>query len=71
MLNEQRIASILVRKQRQVAHKSPEAQASYLRRQEAILRAEWAAQMEREFVNACGFHSDGSPTLGQRAGGKA
>jgi hypothetical protein len=64
---EQKIAKILDRKMRQVAHKSPAAQASYRARQQTILRDQLAAQHEAEFVKAVGFHSDGSPTLGTLA----
>lgn len=67
---EQKIARSLDRKMKQVVHKSPEAQASYRARQERILREQIAAKHEVEFVKACGFHSDGSPTLGQLARGK-
>lgn len=71
MLTEAKIATILDRKMKQVAHKSQPEQAAYRDRQEAILRGKMAAQQEREFVKAMGFHSDGSPTLGQRVRGQA
>lgn len=70
LTTEQKIARSLDRKMKQVAHKSPDAQASYRARQEVILRDQIAAQHEADFVKACGFHSDGSPTLGQRARGQ-
>ena len=70
MTVEQKIARTLNRKMAQVAHKSPAAQASYRARQETILRNQMAAKHEAEFVKACGFHSDGSPTLDQLARGK-
>lgn len=70
LTTEQKIARTLDRKMKQVAHKSPEAQASYRARQERILRDRMAGQQEAEFVKAMGFHSDGSPTLGQLARGK-
>lgn len=69
MITEQKIARILKSKQLQVAHKSPEAQASFLARQENLLRSQMAMHQESEFVKAMGFHSDGSPTLGDRARG--
>lgn len=71
MTPEQKITRSLDRKMKQVAHKSPAAQASYRACQEAILRAQMAAHAEAEFVKACGFHSDGSPTLGDRARGRS
>lgn len=71
MLTIARIAKILDRKMAQVAHKSRSAQVAYRARQEAILRAEMAMQQERAFVRACGFHSNGEPTLGQIARGQA
>ena len=67
---EQKIARSLNRKMAQVAHKSAEAQATYRVRQERILRDEITAKHEADFVRACGFHSDGSPTLGQMAQGR-
>ena len=66
---EQKIARSLIRKMAQVAHKSAEYQVSYRVRQERILRDEISAKREADFVKACGFHIDGSPTLGQMAQG--
>ena len=67
MTTEHKITRSLVRLQKQVAHKSPAQQTAFLTRREADLRNQAAIHQERRFVRAVGFHSDGSPTLGQLA----
>lgn len=64
---EAKVQRILDRKMRQVAHKSEADQAAYRKRQYHVICDEMAIHSERAFVKACGFHSDGSLTLGDMA----